>query len=58
MLRLALAKIAQLVLREHLDFAAWDGCLDLLDEICGWLAVVINDFDGRCVGENAQHDWK
>jgi len=57
-LRLALAKLAQLVLRENLYFAVWDGCLDLLDEVCGWLAVVNNDFDGRCVGENVQHDWK
>jgi len=53
MLWLALAELAQLVLQEHLDFALWDGCLDLLDDVCGWLSIVNNDFDGRCVGENA-----
>ena len=58
MLWLALAELALLVLREHLDFAVWDGCLGLFDEVCGWLAVVNNDFDGRRVGENAEHDWE
>jgi len=41
MLRLALAEVAQLVLRENLDFAVWDGCLDLLDDVCGWLSIVM-----------------
>jgi len=58
MLRLALAELAQLVLREHLDFAVWDGYLDLFDEVCEWLSIVNNDFDGWCVGRNAEHDWK
>jgi len=58
MLWLALAESTQLVLREHLDFAVRDGCRDLLDGVCRWLSIVNNDFDGWCVGENAEHDWE